>query len=260
MSTFSEPPSTLLKPFNPPKEAKEVKAANLGALERLPAEMIHEILDRFSIKAAVSFSQTNRAARNFITGKPMYQRLTDDYAYDFLLASLEMGTAGEVLAAVVYNALTTGNCVHCGKEAEGVYLVTGERMCGLYVGGPLDIFNGNKVQCIDLQNLVGVEHLVQRGGIELSTIKREIPVFKPALRSWPFSFHWLVGPEEGLFTTKGHAQKLITKLGLGDLYPGHPPCLPFSGELDPDFDPRGAVIPISVYDPQYGWPRYREGW
>jgi hypothetical protein len=102
--------------------------AKLGSLDKLPTELIVEVLKLVSIKDVVHFRQVNRKARRSVQTMLSYERVSL-YGLQCVRTMLSTDIAQHYTFEDLYDVLCTPRCVACGKSGDFVYLPTLKRAC-----------------------------------------------------------------------------------------------------------------------------------
>lgn len=102
----------------------------LGALDRLPLEIIHLALIRLDIQSLNDFRRVNKRARLITDSIPQYRRILA-HAPASIRGSLNIGTAQFFSCLDLYEKLSTAECDSCGDFGGYLYLVTCRRVCFL---------------------------------------------------------------------------------------------------------------------------------
>ncbi|KAH6854075.1 hypothetical protein B0I37DRAFT_421381 [Chaetomium sp. MPI-CAGE-AT-0009] len=128
----------------PPSEHLPVRASiaasfdhassrGLGVLERLPLELLYDVVLRLDMLSIFRLRQTNRRARQVVDGLKEY-RIAASHGLDCLRALLHTGLAGDVSLSDFYNALCTESCALCGAFSGFIFLPTWTRCCFTCLG------------------------------------------------------------------------------------------------------------------------------
>ncbi|KAK3331501.1 hypothetical protein B0H66DRAFT_580271 [Apodospora peruviana] len=101
---------------------------HLGQLERLPLELIQDVLLCLDIRSLWRFRQLNLESRQMVNSLVAY-RLVTSYALDVFCALLRTGLAAHVSLADLFLALCTKTCALCGEFAGFIFLLPWTRCC-----------------------------------------------------------------------------------------------------------------------------------
>lgn len=102
----------------------------LGALDRLPLELIHMTLIRLDIQSLSDFRRVNTKAKQTTDSIPQYKRIMA-YVPASVRGSLNIKTARFFSCLDLYETLLTAECDSCGDFGGYLYLVTCCRVCFL---------------------------------------------------------------------------------------------------------------------------------
>lgn len=107
---------------------KTLPTAELGILDRLPAELILMVLRQLDIRAFFHFRQVNRRARLLLTGLREY-KLVSKHGLEGLRGLLRAELAHCFTIDDLYRSLVTDKCSTCGAFGGFLFLFTAERCC-----------------------------------------------------------------------------------------------------------------------------------
>lgn len=102
----------------------------LGALDRLPLEIIHLALIQLDMQSLTDFRRVNKRARLITDSIPQYKRILV-HAPAAIRGSLNIKTARFFSCLDLYEKLSTAECDSCGDFGGYLYLVTCRRVCFL---------------------------------------------------------------------------------------------------------------------------------
>lgn len=102
--------------------------AELGTLDRLPAELISMVLRTLDIRSFFHFRQVNRRARLISTGLREYE-LVSKHGLEGLGGLLRAELAHCFAIEDLYRSLVTDKCSTCGGFGGFLFLFTAERCC-----------------------------------------------------------------------------------------------------------------------------------
>lgn len=100
----------------------------LGSLDRLPLELVLNLLYRLDLHSLFKFRQINLRARERVDCLTQYQRVTS-HGLNLLCALLRTGLAIDVTLLDFYDALCTKACTLCGDFSGFISLFTWRRYC-----------------------------------------------------------------------------------------------------------------------------------
>lgn len=103
---------------------------DLGALDRLPLEVVHLALIRLDLRSLTDFRRVNKRARLVTDSIPQYKHILA-HTPGSIRASLNIGTARFFSCQDLYEKLSTAECDSCGDFAGYLYLITCRRVCFL---------------------------------------------------------------------------------------------------------------------------------
>ncbi|KID86156.1 F-box domain-containing protein [Metarhizium guizhouense ARSEF 977] len=102
--------------------------ASLGALDRLPTELLQEILIQLDLSTFMTFRCTNRRAKEFADHLPQYKAITTN-ARNALRGILRIGTSRWITCKSLFENLRTSACEQCGDFGGYLYILTCRRVC-----------------------------------------------------------------------------------------------------------------------------------
>lgn len=102
--------------------------AGLGSLDRLPLELLHDILLRLDMHSLLKFRQTNTMSRQAVDSLKEYQ-LVVTHGLNLLCALLRTRLASSVSLFEFHRALCTKACTFCGEFGGFVSLLFWHRCC-----------------------------------------------------------------------------------------------------------------------------------
>ncbi|PYI31663.1 hypothetical protein BP00DRAFT_307652, partial [Aspergillus indologenus CBS 114.80] len=109
----------------------------LGALEKLPLEILHLTLLALDMQSMTDFRRVNKKAR-LVTGSiPQYRRILA-HAPAAIRGSLHLETARNFSCQALYDTLSTAECDGCGDFGGYLYLITCRRVCFLCLSEKTD--------------------------------------------------------------------------------------------------------------------------
>lgn len=103
---------------------------DLGALDRLPLEIVHLALIRLDMQSLTDFRRVNKRASLVTDSIPQYKRILI-HAPASIRGSLNIETARFFSCQDLYEKLSTAECESCGDFGGYLYLVTCRRVCFL---------------------------------------------------------------------------------------------------------------------------------
>ncbi|KAK4044866.1 hypothetical protein C8A01DRAFT_42475 [Parachaetomium inaequale] len=112
--------SSLRAPF------PSIPIGGIGGLDRLPREIICEVLRYLDRASTLSFRQASRQARQIVSTLPEY-RVATQHAMDAILALCKTGMAAHFTLGDIRAILNVENCPLCGEFGGFVFLPTLQR-------------------------------------------------------------------------------------------------------------------------------------
>ncbi|CBX92668.1 hypothetical protein LEMA_P053740.1 [Plenodomus lingam JN3] len=103
---------------------------DLGALDRLPLELLHETLLHLDIRTLFDLRNVNRRALELVDSVPQFKAIIT-HAPNALRGLLQIGTGRWTTIKVLHTRLCTPECEHCGDFGGYLYLMTSRRVCFL---------------------------------------------------------------------------------------------------------------------------------
>ncbi|KAL2015245.1 hypothetical protein VTK56DRAFT_5951 [Thermocarpiscus australiensis] len=100
----------------------------LGSLDRLPPELLHDVLLRLDMHSLFKFRQTNLRSRQMVDSLRQYQ-LVAAHGLNLFCALLRTQLAMGVSLRDFYSALCTKACALCGEFGGFITLLTWHRCC-----------------------------------------------------------------------------------------------------------------------------------
>lgn len=122
MITIRDPPS------NPTTLQTQDRPSSLGALDRLPAELLHEVLAHLDVQSLTRLSRTCYGANAFLGLVPSYQNLLS-HAPDALAALVGTRLIRRYPLSQLDAVLRSGRCGTCPGYGAFLFLPTCERCC-----------------------------------------------------------------------------------------------------------------------------------
>lgn len=115
----------------------------VGSLNRLPLELLHDVLLRLDIHSLFNFRQVNLSSRQTVDSLNQYQMVVS-HGLNLLCALLRTRLAIGISLLDFYHALCTKACTLCGEFSGFVSLLTWNRCCFACLQGGLE----NQVQTL----------------------------------------------------------------------------------------------------------------
>ncbi|KAI1301108.1 hypothetical protein F5Y03DRAFT_363084 [Xylaria venustula] len=109
----------------------------LGSLDRLPLELLHDVLLRLDIRSLLNFRQTNLRTRLTVDALKQYQMVVS-HGLDLFCALLRTRLAIGTSLFDFYYALCTKACTVCGGFGGFISLLTWSRCCFTCLQGALE--------------------------------------------------------------------------------------------------------------------------
>lgn len=100
----------------------------LGALDRLPLELLYEKLFQLDVYFLFKFRQVNLRSRQMIDSLKQY-RMIVSHALNLLCALLRSRLAIDISILDFYNALCTKSCTLCGEFGGFISILGWKRCC-----------------------------------------------------------------------------------------------------------------------------------
>jgi len=100
----------------------------LDSLQRLPLELLHDVVIRLDMRSLFKFRQVSRRSREAVDSLKEYQMVAL-HGLDLFCALLRMGLATAVSLFDFYIALCTKSCALCGEFSGFIFLPTWIRCC-----------------------------------------------------------------------------------------------------------------------------------
>ncbi|KAI0114041.1 F-box domain-containing protein [Nemania sp. FL0031] len=121
MITISDPPE-------PMEATLQNRASSLGILDRLPAELLHEVLKSLDFQSAIRFSHVSNQGKNMLCSLPAYRDVIK-YAPRTLAALGQTKLLHLHSTSELHNALRNERCATCPEYGVYLFLPTCERCC-----------------------------------------------------------------------------------------------------------------------------------
>ncbi|EFE41129.1 hypothetical protein TRV_04145 [Trichophyton verrucosum HKI 0517] len=101
---------------------------SIGILDRLPLELLHEILYRLDLKSLSALLCVSWGGNVAVNDLPQYHAIVKHVPYT-LEAIRRAGLQSEYTVQKLYKTLRTRDCPECGEFGGYMFLLTGERCC-----------------------------------------------------------------------------------------------------------------------------------
>lgn len=98
----------------------------LGSLNRLPIEILIEILPTLDLPSLISFRNTNMRARNIVDSIAMFRRVV---SFPRLIGAVLQLRCKFFDLNTLYTCINNSTCSFCGQFGDMLYLITCERWC-----------------------------------------------------------------------------------------------------------------------------------
>ncbi|KAI3318197.1 F-box domain-containing protein [Xylariaceae sp. AK1471] len=121
MITISDPPK-------PIETNLQSCASSLGILDRLPAELLHEVLRNLDFQSAIGFSRVSIQGKNILYSLSAYRDVMN-HAPHALAALSQTKLLHLHSASELHNALRNERCATCPEYGVYLFLPTCERCC-----------------------------------------------------------------------------------------------------------------------------------
>lgn len=99
-----------------------------GAVDKLPLEMIYELLAHLDLETLMAFRRVNQRAKSLVDSFPQYRTIAM-HARDTLRGALCIGLGSYISCKVLYAMLFVSTCASCGEFGSYAYLLTCSRVC-----------------------------------------------------------------------------------------------------------------------------------
>jgi len=139
--------------------------AGLGAMDRLPNELITSIFNELDIETVVNFCYVNRIARQLVIATLEFRRIAT-HAPTCLLAVLQTGVSRYFTFPDLYHAMLLRHCDVCQGLASYVYLPTLTKACD---------------NCLTMKNrfiTVTLASFARQAKHTTARLRRQVPVVK----------------------------------------------------------------------------------
>lgn len=103
---------------------------SLGALDRLPWELLSAVLVHTDLQTLTNFRRVNQRAMDVVDSLPQYQAILV-HIPNALRGILSIGTGHWITCQLLYDKLCTAECERCGDFGDYLYIVTAKRVCYL---------------------------------------------------------------------------------------------------------------------------------
>ncbi|KAI1359726.1 F-box domain-containing protein [Xylaria arbuscula] len=121
MITIPDPPKSMKASF-------QNSASSLGILDRLPAELLYEVLKNLDLQSTILFSRVSIRGRNIVYSFPAYRDVIK-HAPHALAAFSQTKLLHLHSASELHNALRNERCATCPEYGVYLFLPTCERCC-----------------------------------------------------------------------------------------------------------------------------------
>ncbi|EGD89678.1 hypothetical protein H112_03310 [Trichophyton rubrum D6] len=101
---------------------------SIGTLDRLPVELLHEILYMLDLKSLSDLRHVSRGGNVAVNALPLYHAIVTHVPYT-LDVIRRTGLQSEYTVQRLYKILRTRDCPECGEFGGYIFLLTGERCC-----------------------------------------------------------------------------------------------------------------------------------
>jgi F-box domain len=100
---------------------------SLGQFDKLPLELLSEVLLELDVPTLVAFRCVNRHAMTLVDSFPKFCRVVDNCAT--VIRAIVATKANSFTFNTLHNSLSMRDCVGCGRFGGYLYLITCERVC-----------------------------------------------------------------------------------------------------------------------------------
>lgn len=135
--------------------------AGIGQLNRLPFEILTEILLQLNIHSLLVFKQVSRSTASFVNTLPRYSAIRQECP-DILRAAIGI-RADSFSCNTLYEILTTQSCATCSRSGNYLYLITCKRVCYFCFTEHTDYFPVSSTKAANMTSL------------SLKTVKKQLP-------------------------------------------------------------------------------------
>lgn len=111
-----------------PFQRTPTAVAELGSLDRLPTELLHDVLLRLDMQTIFKLRQTSLRAREVVDSLTQYQMVAL-HGLRLFCALLRTRFAVHITLDDFYDALSTKTCAICGQFGGFIFLLTWTRCC-----------------------------------------------------------------------------------------------------------------------------------
>lgn len=134
-----------------PQRALPQPQAGLGQLNRLPAEILAQILLQLNIRSLLAFKQVNHKAVSFVDSLPRYSVIRKQCP-DILRAAI--GVRSDAFSCnALYETLTAHRYATCSRSGTYLYLITCKRVCWFCLIGNTDYLPVSLTKAANLTGL-----------------------------------------------------------------------------------------------------------
>ncbi|KAI0426163.1 F-box domain-containing protein [Xylaria sp. FL1042] len=119
---------TIPDPPKPMEATLQSRASSLGILDRLPVELLHEVLRSLDFQSTIRFSRVSIQGRNILCSLPAYRDVIK-HAPHALAALSQTKLLHLHSASELHNALRNERCATCPEYGVYLFLPTCERCC-----------------------------------------------------------------------------------------------------------------------------------
>ena len=116
---------------------QRTSSTGLGSLNRLPLQLLHDVLLRLDMHSLFKFRQTNLRSRHMVDSLNQYQVVVS-HGLNLLCALLRTRLATSISLFDFYHALCTKACALCGEFGGFISLPTWNRCCFKCLQGALE--------------------------------------------------------------------------------------------------------------------------
>ncbi|KAK0658045.1 hypothetical protein B0T16DRAFT_453449 [Cercophora newfieldiana] len=102
--------------------------SNLGALRKLPLELLHQIIQDLPIQTLFRLRHVNARFREVVAALPLY-KLMATHAVSSMLAFTRFELTSKTTLSTLYNVATSEKCYRCGELGLFIFMPTLQRCC-----------------------------------------------------------------------------------------------------------------------------------
>jgi hypothetical protein len=120
---------------------------NLGALDKLPTELLQGLLPQLDLCSLMRFRCVNRRALEILESIPQYKAIAT-HASNVLQGAVKTGAGQWISCETVYEKLYAAECEQCGDFGGYLYILTCKRVCFLCLSEAANFLPLQPIQAI----------------------------------------------------------------------------------------------------------------